>query len=88
MNASALHGNNNIAYDGSFWTVNITTGYGLDDRGVRVRVLDGSRIFTSPYRPGWLWGPPILHYVGFGLGGGAFPRGNVAGTWSWPLTSN
>jgi hypothetical protein len=30
--------------------VGIATGYGLDDRGVGVRVLVGSRIFSSPRR--------------------------------------
>jgi hypothetical protein len=32
-------------------SVGIATGYGLDDRGVGVRVPVGSKIFTSPYRP-------------------------------------
>jgi hypothetical protein len=31
--------------------VGIVTGYGLDDRGVGVRVPVGARIFTSPYCP-------------------------------------
>jgi hypothetical protein len=31
--------------------VGIATSYGLDDRGVGVRVPVGSRIFTSPNRP-------------------------------------
>jgi hypothetical protein len=39
--------------------VGITTGYGLNDRGVGVRVPVGSRIFTS-YRPDRLNGPPSL----------------------------
>jgi hypothetical protein len=30
--------------------ISIATGYGLDDRGVRVRVPVGVRIFTSPSR--------------------------------------
>jgi hypothetical protein len=38
--------------------VGIATGYGLDNREVGVRVPVGSRIFTSPYRPDRLWGPP------------------------------
>jgi hypothetical protein len=38
----------------------IATGYGLDDRGVEVRVPVGSKILTSPYRPDQLWGPPNL----------------------------
>jgi hypothetical protein len=41
-------------------SVGIATGYGLDDRGGGVRVPVGSRIFTSPYRPDRLWGPPNL----------------------------
>jgi hypothetical protein len=32
----------------------IATGYGLDDRGVEVRVQEGARIFTSACRPEWL----------------------------------
>jgi hypothetical protein len=40
--------------------VGIATGYGLDDRGVGVRVPVGSRIFSSPSRPDGLWGPPNL----------------------------
>jgi hypothetical protein len=35
----------------------IATGYGLDNWGVGVRVPVGARIFTSPCRPDWLWGP-------------------------------
>jgi hypothetical protein len=31
--------------------VGITTSYGLDDRGVGVRIPVGSRIFTSSNRP-------------------------------------
>jgi hypothetical protein len=38
----------------------IATGYGLDDRGIGVRVPVGSRIFSSPRRPHRLWGPPCL----------------------------
>jgi hypothetical protein len=40
--------------------VGIATGYGLDDRGVGVRVPVGSRIFPSPCCPDRLWGPPSL----------------------------
>jgi hypothetical protein len=40
--------------------VGIATGYGLDDRRVGVRVLVGSRIFSSLRRPDRLWGPPNL----------------------------
>jgi hypothetical protein len=45
--------------------VGIATGYGLDDREVGVRVPVGSGIFTSPYRPDRLWGPPNLLYIGY-----------------------
>jgi hypothetical protein len=41
-----------------FPNVQIATGYGLDDRGVVVRVPVGVKIFTSPNRPDQLWGPP------------------------------
>jgi hypothetical protein len=41
-------------------SVGIATGYGLDDRGVGVRVPVGSSIFSSPRRPDRLWCPPIL----------------------------
>jgi hypothetical protein len=41
-------------------SVGIATGYGVDDRGVGVRVPVGSRIFSSPSRPDRLWGLPSL----------------------------
>jgi hypothetical protein len=40
--------------------VGIVISYGLDDRGVRVRDLVGSRILISPCRPNRLWVPPSL----------------------------
>jgi hypothetical protein len=61
-------------------SVGIATGYGLDDR-----VPVGSNIFTSPYRPDRLWGPPNLLKNGYR---GLFTGGKAAGAWSWPLTSN
>jgi hypothetical protein len=51
---------------GSGSIVGIATGYGLDDRGVGVRVLVGSRIFSSPSRSEHLWGTPNLLYSGYG----------------------
>jgi hypothetical protein len=45
--------------------VGIATGYGLDDRGVRVRVPVGSTIVTSPYRSDRRWGPPNLLSNGY-----------------------
>jgi hypothetical protein len=40
--------------------VGIATGYGLDGRGVRVRVSVGARLFSSPQSPNRFWGPPNL----------------------------
>jgi hypothetical protein len=45
--------------------IGIATGYGMDDRGVGVRVPVGSRIFSSPRRPDRLWGPPNLLSNGY-----------------------
>jgi hypothetical protein len=66
--------------------VGIATGYGLDDRGVGVRVPVGSRIFYCPRSPDRLWGPPNL----LSIGGywGLFPLGKAAGALSRPLTSS
>jgi hypothetical protein len=46
-------------------TVGIATDYGLDDRGIGVRVSVGSRIFSSPQHPDRLWGPPNLLSNGY-----------------------
>jgi hypothetical protein len=46
-------------------SVGIVTGYGLDDRGIGVRVPVGSRIFSTPRRPDRLWGPPSLLSKGY-----------------------
>jgi hypothetical protein len=40
--------------------VGIATGYGLDDRGIGVRVPAGLGIFSSLRRPDRLWGPLLL----------------------------
>jgi hypothetical protein len=52
---------------GSGWdsAVGTAAGYGLDDRGVEVRVLVGSRIFSSSHCPDRLWGPPSLLSNGY-----------------------
>jgi hypothetical protein len=40
-------------------------GYGLDGRGVRVRLPVGSRMFASPYSLDCLWCPPSLLSSGY-----------------------
>jgi hypothetical protein len=56
--------------------VGIATGYGLDDQGVGVRVVIGSRIFSSPRRPDRFLGRPSLLSNGYR---GFFPGGKAAG---------
>jgi hypothetical protein len=41
-------------------SVGIATGYGWTTRGAGVRVPVWTKMFTSPYRPDRLWGPPNL----------------------------
>jgi hypothetical protein len=53
-----------LNFDSRDSSVGIATGYGLDDRGVGVRVPVGLRIF-SPRRPDRLWGPPSLLSKGY-----------------------
>jgi hypothetical protein len=43
----------------------IATGYGLDDRGLGLRVPLGSRLFCPSRRPDWLWSPPNLLSNGY-----------------------
>jgi hypothetical protein len=50
-------------------TVDLATGYGLDDRGIGFRVAVESRIFSC--RPDRLCGPPSLIFNGYR---GLFPR--------------
>jgi hypothetical protein len=47
-------------YSEVYSSVGIVTGYGLDDRGSGSSSPDREKIFTSPYRPDRLWGPPNL----------------------------
>jgi hypothetical protein len=57
--------------------VSIATGYGLDDRGVGVRVPVGSRIFSSR-RPDRFWGPPNHLPNGYR---GSFAEGKATLAW-------
>jgi hypothetical protein len=52
--------------------IGIATGYGLDDRGVGVRVPVGPRTFSSACHPDRLWDPPSPLSNGYR---GLFPRG-------------
>jgi hypothetical protein len=45
--------------------VGITTSYGLEDRGIGVRVPVGQIILSSPRHPDQLWGPPNLLFNGY-----------------------
>jgi hypothetical protein len=50
---------------GSDSVVGIATGYGLNDRGVGVRVPVMSKMFLSPRAPDRFWGPPSLLSKGY-----------------------
>jgi hypothetical protein len=50
----------------------LVTGYGLNDRGVGVRVPEWSRIFFSPRHPDRIWGSPKFLSNEYR---GLFPRG-------------
>jgi hypothetical protein len=52
--------------------IGITSGYGLDDTRVGVRVPVQAIIFTSACHPDRLWGPPSL------LSNGSLPGGKAA----------
>jgi hypothetical protein len=59
-------------------SVGIALGYGLDDRGSRVRFPAGAGNFSLHHR---------AHPASYPMGTrGSFPGGKAAGAWSWPLT--
>jgi hypothetical protein len=61
--------------------VDIATGYGLDDRGVGVRIPVGTRVFSSPRSPDRFWGstqPPIQWLLGGVLSSGLMRPGREA----------
>jgi hypothetical protein len=51
--------------------VGIAAGYGLNGRGIGVRVPVGSRFVPFPRRPDWLWGSLSLQYNRYRM---LFPR--------------
>jgi hypothetical protein len=60
-------------------------GYGLDDRGSRVRVPPGAGNFSLHHR---VQNGSGAHSTSYPMGTrGSFPGGKAAGAWSWPLTS-
>jgi hypothetical protein len=46
----------------------MSTDYGMEDKGIGVRIPVGLRIFTSPYRLDRLWGPHSLLSNGYPRG--------------------
>jgi hypothetical protein len=66
-------------------SVGIALGYGLDDRGSRVRFPAGAGNF-SLHR--CVQNGSGAHPASYPMGNrSSFPGGQVAGAWSWPLTS-
>jgi hypothetical protein len=66
-------------------SVGIALGYGLDDRGSRVRFPAGAGNFSLHHRVHNGFGAhPASYPVGTR---GSFPGGKAAVAWSWPLTS-
>jgi hypothetical protein len=68
--------------DGS---IGIALGYGLDDRGSKVRFAAGAGNFSLHHRVQKGSGAhPASYPMGTRV---SFPGGKAAGAWSWPLTS-
>jgi hypothetical protein len=67
-------------------SVGIALGYGLNDRGSRVRFPAGVRNFPIHHR---LQNGSTAHPTSYPMGTrGSLPVGKVAGAWSWTLPSN
>jgi hypothetical protein len=73
----------NLVIVAVLWAKN--TGYGMDDRGVGVRLPVGSSNFSFPRRSDRLWAHPTFYPM---IIGDSFPCGKPAGAWGWPLTSS
>jgi hypothetical protein len=66
-------------------SVGIALGYGLDDRGARVRFSTGAGNFSLHHR---VQNGSGAHPASYPMGTrDCFPGGKAAGAWSWPLTS-
>jgi hypothetical protein len=67
------------------WKYFILMGYGLEDRGSRVRFPAGAGNFSLHHR---VRNGSGAHPASYPMGtGSSFPVGKAAGAWSWPLTS-
>jgi hypothetical protein len=67
-------------------SVGIALGYGLDDRGFRVRFSAGAGNFSLRHR---VQNGSGAHPASYEMGTrGSFPGDKTAGTWNWPLTSS
>jgi hypothetical protein len=65
-------------------SVGIVLGYGLDDRGYKVRFPAGAESFSLHHRVQNCSG---THLSSYPMGTrGSFPGGKEAGAWIWPLT--
>jgi hypothetical protein len=65
-------------------SVGIALGYGLDDRGSRVRFPAGAGNFSLHHR---FQDGSGAHQASYPMGTrGSFPGGKAAGVWSWPPT--
>jgi hypothetical protein len=66
-------------------SVGIALGYGMDDRGSRVRFPAGVGNFSVHHR---VQNGSGAHPASYPMGTrGSFPGGKATGSWSWPLTS-
>jgi hypothetical protein len=64
-------------------SVGMALGYGVDDRGSRVRFPAGSGNFSLLHR---VQNGSGAHPTSYPMGTrGSFPGGKAAGAWSWPL---
>jgi hypothetical protein len=60
--------------------VGMATGYGMDDRGVGIRVQLGLHVVQAGSRAHPASSPMRT--------GGSFPGGKATRAWNWPLLSN